>query len=145
MSGIGFDKISALLFLHLAGFAAWSGLLLALLLQGAETADRAARLLRPCLIAMPFTLLSGWALALAEQGPPGAWSWAVNAMQSIGLVMAVILLVVWFGALMLLRDAEAARDPEPIAAATRRLTRLIAVDLLLAAIVLAISVAGRYG
>lgn len=105
----------------------------------------AIRLLRACVVVMPMTLLSGWALAFVQFGAPGSWFWAVNAMQTAGLAMAVVLLVAVFGALMLLRDAEATRDPEAVATATRRLTRLVGVDIGLAVLILGFALAGRYG
>lgn len=145
MTAAGYDAITALLAVHLAGFAAWSGLLLAFLLQRVADPRTAEGLLRSCLFAAIVTLASGWSLALAEQGAPANWSWAVNSMQALGIVMAVILLVARFGALMLLREAADRRDAEAKAAASRRLTRLVGADLLLAGVALAIAVTGRYG
>lgn len=145
MSGSGVLAITALLVVHIAAFAALSGLLLAFLILRVRTATVAAHLLHPALIAMIVTLAAGWSLAFAEGGEPGNWSWAVNAMQALGIAMAVILLVARFGALMLIEDAEARTDSDASETASRRLQRLVAMALLLSIIALAIAVAGRYG
>lgn len=145
MTAAAYDSITALLVVHLAGFAAWSGLLLAFLLQRVTDPRTAGGLLHPCLIAAIATLASGWGLALAEQGAPAHWSRAVGSMQALGIAMAAILLVARFGALMLLREAADQRDAAAAAAAARRLTRLVAADLLLAGLALTIAVGGRYG
>ncbi|MGC9269131.1 hypothetical protein [Acidiphilium sp.] len=134
-------EISLLLAVHLAGFAGWTGCLGGFLLLGTV----ATPLLRACLFAMPITLASGWALGFLQFGQPGAWPWAVNAMQTAGIAMAVVLLIAWFGARLLLRDGEASGDAAVIDAATRRLTRLIAVDLLLGGMSLGFAVLGRFG
>lgn len=130
-----------LLGVHLAGFALWAGFLAGFLIIGYH----AVSLLRACLLVMPVTLISGWALAFALYGAPGNWPWAINAMQTTGLAMAVILLVAWFGGMLLLRDAEGRRDADLIATASRRLNRLAAVDLALAGLALAFAVTGYYG
>jgi hypothetical protein len=135
------NEISALLAIHLLGFAAWTGFLSGYLLLGAPGLP----LLRWCLVAMPVSLLSGWALALVQFGGPGHWPWAINAMQTAGLAMAVVLLIAWFGGPLLVRDAEAARDHAAIDAASRRLTRLVAADLLLGGLILGFAVLGRLG
>lgn len=130
-----------LLGVHIAGFAIWTGCLTGFLILGVT----ALRLLRACLIAMPVTLASGWLLAFRQFGMPGLWPWAVNAMQTAGLAMAVVLLIAVFGAMMLLGDAEAARDREAIASAARRLIRLAAIDLAFGVLTLGFAVAGYYG
>lgn len=145
MTAASFQVITVLLITHLAGFAAWSGLLLAFLIQRVSDSRTAGRLLSACLVAMVVTLVAGWTLAFVEQGPPGHWSWAVNSMQALGIVMSVILLVARFGALILLQEAEDRREPEISDAAARRLTRLVAMNLALAAVTLAIATIGRYG
>lgn len=141
MKSVDFDVISGLLALHLAGFAVWIGFLAGFLVLGA----RAVALLRWCLIAMPISLASGWALAFVQYGGPGGWPWAINAMQTAGLAMAVVLLVAWFGGLLLVRDADAARDAEAQDQAMRRLTRLAGIDLVLGGLILGFAVLGRYG
>lgn len=130
-----------LLGLHLAGFATWSGFMAGYLLLGRD----AMKLLQASVWAMPVTLLAGWALAFERFGTPAAWPWAVNAMQTTGLAMAVLLLVARFGAATLLCDAEAARDGEAMEGAERRLTRLIAACVALAALSLGFGVMGRFG
>ncbi|MHB1303258.1 MAG: hypothetical protein ACYCZB_07260 [Acidiphilium sp.] len=140
MSGL---EVSLLLGLHLAGYASWTGLLLAGLL-GEDDAGARARVLRLALAAMAITLLSGWALAYAELGTPANWPWAIEAVQTTGLGMGAILLVAVFGALPLLRETDSTDDDE-IVIARRRLTRLMAIDLALGVLSLGFSVAGRYG
>jgi hypothetical protein len=134
-------EISALLAVHLIGFAAWTGFLAGYLLIG----SRGLRLLRWCLIAMPVSLVSGWALALVQYGGPGDWPWAINAMQTAGVAMAVVLLIAWFGGLLLVRDAEAAQDRVASEEARRRLTRLVAIDLVLGGLIVGFAVVGRLG
>ncbi len=134
-------EISTLLAVHLIGFAAWNGLLAGYLVIGAP----GLRLLRWCLIAMPVSLVSGWALALVQYGGPGDWPWAINAMQTAGIAMAVVLLIAWFGGLLLVRDADAAQDRVASEGATRRLTRLVAIDLVLGGLILGFAVLGRLG
>jgi prephenate dehydrogenase len=46
---------------------------------------------------------------------------------------------------LLVRDAESAADPLAMAVAVRRLTRLVAVDVLLGVLILAFAVLGRFG
>lgn len=148
----GFNTITGLLAVHLAGFAALTGLLLAFLILRVTEPAAARHLLDAALAAMAATLATGWALAFAEQGPPAQWSWTLNAMQALGIAMAVLLLVARYGALFLLDDRPAPRDsltghgahsgPDP---ASRRLTRLVAMSLALGAVTLVIAVAGRYG
>lgn len=140
MSGL---EASLLLGLHLAGYAGWTGLLLAALL-GEDDAGARGRVLRLTLAAMAITLLSGWALAYVELGAPANWPWTIEAMQTAGLAMGAILLVAVFGALPLLRGAGSLNHDE-IVIARRRLTRLMAIDLALGVLSLAFSVAGRYG
>lgn len=143
-----FVGISILLAIHLAGAALWIGLLAGVLLlpRGeAGFAARSDRLLRGCAIALPVTLASGWLLAFLADGPPGLWPWAVDAMQTAGIAMGVVLLVALFGSSLLLRDAETSRDRDNETAEIRRLVRLTAIDLLLGFIVIGFAVIGRYG
>ncbi|MEE3501245.1 hypothetical protein [Acidiphilium acidophilum] len=141
MSTSAYDLMTGLLAVHLAGFAAWSGFLAGVLLLG----PGGLQLLRWSLIAMPISLASGWALAVVQYGGPEDWPWAVNAMQTAGLAMAVVLLVTWFGGVLLVRDSEASRDADAREQAMRRLNRLVAIDLLLAVMNLGFAVIGRYG
>lgn len=145
MSSGAMMAITALLAIHIAGFAAWSGMLLAFLVLRVQDATRAGQLLQAALIAVIVTLAAGWGLAFAEHGSPDNWPWAVNAMQALGIAMTALLLVARFGALMLFEDAESRNDPEGIETAARRLQRLVAMNVLLCVITLAIAVTGRYG
>ncbi|MCW8308087.1 hypothetical protein AruPA_13660 [Acidiphilium sp. PA] len=138
---MSFYTVSAVLAVHLLAFAGWTGFLAGYLLIGAA----ALRLLRWCLVIMPVSLVSGWGLAWVQYGGPAAWPWAINAMQTAGLAMAIVLLIAWFGGVLLVRDAESAGDPPAIAGAARRLRRLAAVDLLLGVLILGFAVLGRFG
>jgi uncharacterized membrane protein len=135
--------ISGLAAMHLGGFAAWNGLLLALLVAGCRDAVLCRRQFSVMIPAMVLTLTSGWGLAFAELGPPRNWSWTVNAMQSLGIVMAVVTLVLRFGLLPLLEEAITANDAEATTTGWSRINRLIAANLILASIILVISVTGQ--
>jgi hypothetical protein len=138
---MNYYAVSAVLAVHLLAFAGWAGFLAGYLLIGPP----ALRLLRWCLMIMPVSLLSGWGLALVQYGGPAGWPWAINAMQTAGLAMAIVLLIAWFGGVLLVRDAESAADPLAMAVAVRRLTRLVAVDVLLGVLILGFAVLGRFG
>ncbi|HEX7390474.1 MAG TPA: hypothetical protein VF286_10200 [Acidiphilium sp.] len=140
--------ISTLLAIHLAGSSLWIGLLAGLLLLPRDEggfAARSSRLLRAAALAMPVTLASGWALAFLANGPPALWPRAVDAMQAAGIVMAVAILLAVFGVAPMLREAEISRDRDITRNETRRLVRLIAIDLLLGLVILGFAVIGRYG
>ncbi len=92
---------------------------------------------------MVLTLASGWGLAFAELGPPRNWGWTVNAMESLGIVMAVVTLVLRFGLLPLLEEAITLNDAEATTTGRSRINRLIAANLILASIILVISVTGQ--
>ncbi|MCF3946758.1 hypothetical protein AiwAL_01235 [Acidiphilium sp. AL] len=145
---MSFIGISTLLAIHLAGAALWIGLLAGILLLPRNEAGfgaRAERLLRGGVLAMPVTLASGWALAFLADGSPGLWPWAVDAMQAAGIAMGVVLLIAAFGEPVLLRAAEVSRDRDRETTETRRLVRLIAIDLLLGFVIIGFAVIGRYG
>jgi putative copper export protein len=143
---LGFTATSVLLAVHLGGFALWSGSLLGLLVSGPGPGSAAIRRqLDVAVLVMVVTLASGWTLAVAEQGSPEHWNWTANAMQALGIVMAVVLMVARFGALFLLDEAETGSDPEAQASAYRRIARLVAADLAISGVILAVAVAGRYG
>lgn len=142
MSEPGLAAISALRLAHIGGFAAWSGLLLALLVAGHRDGAAWRRQFSATIPAMALTLASGWGLAFAELGPPRDWSWTVDAMQSLGIVMAVLTLVLRFGLLPLHDESMAKNDAEVLTTGIGRINRLIAANLLLAFIILVISVTG---
>jgi uncharacterized membrane protein len=98
------------LLLHLIGSIVWLGGMFTMLfavrpaviqslkeprvrLEFLESAT--GRFLRVVWVVMPLTLLSGFAMMIAagiKNMPPG-----VHAMTTIGLIMSIVFLVVWFG------------------------------------------------
>ena len=59
--------------------------------------DTFRRFFRIVWVAMPLVLLSGWAMVFGVWGGFAHLPWPVNVMQVLGLVMAVVYLVLFFG------------------------------------------------
>jgi uncharacterized membrane protein len=81
---------------------------------------------------MPIQLATGYAMIFLSPGGFAALPWAINAMQTLGLIMAALFLVIFFGPWAALR-----RDGE--AQAVERIRRLIAVNLGLGLVTVAIA------
>ncbi len=79
--------------------------------------------------AMPLVLISGWAMVFGVYGGFAALPLPVNIMQTLGLVMAVVFLVLFFGPWKRFRG-------QPSAEAAGSIRRLITVNLVLGAIVI---------
>jgi uncharacterized membrane protein len=128
-----------LLILHLYGAALWiGGMAFALLILRAIEAPEADRQTLHLVVfhrlfdmvsyMMPITLASGWIIAFLTYGRPILWPWSLNAMQTAGLAMGGLFLLIWFGPLSLLDEAFAENDKAEIAAQSDRIKRLLAVS-----------------
>ncbi|HET9147928.1 MAG TPA: hypothetical protein VFN77_07755 [Acetobacteraceae bacterium] len=148
--------IALLLFLHLAGTALWIGgtafLLLALwpCLASLGPADRQeiqAEALRRFLAhgawIAPLTLGSGWALAWLADGRPIFWTWPVNAMQTAGIAMGGLFLLLALGPGAFLRAARESGDAAEAASQLERIRRLLAASLALGVLALAAAAQGH--
>ncbi len=136
---------------HLLAMAAWvGGMAYALLVLRPSLAvlDPAARLalhgqtfrrfFRVVWHAMPLMLLTGWAMVLGIYGGFAALPWTVNVMQLLGLVMAIVFLVLFFGPW---RRFRLAPHPET----TDSIRRLIRLNLALGAATVIIAALGHFG
>ena len=136
-----------LLVLHLGGMAFWlGGMGLVLLIlrpvtddpfagnhaprppeQGERLALQALlfkRLIPVMSYAMPITLASGWIMAYLAYGRPMLWPWALNAMQTTGLVMGGLVLLTRFGPYAMLLEG----DRVETTIQGERIIRLIAIS-----------------
>ena len=129
-----------LLVLHLGGMAFWLGgmgfLLLIMRPAGGmpETSAMALqivlfqRLIAVMSYSMPITLASGWIMAYLAYGRPLLWPWSLNAMQTTGLAMAGLVLLISFGPYAMLREAQGLDDQIEMTAQAERIIRLIAIS-----------------
>ncbi len=86
--------------------------------------------------AMPLALITGYGLAFAVYGGFQHLPWNVNAMQAIGLVMAVVFLAIVFGPYRRFRAAvSTARALE----AAEKIRRLILLNLVLGIVVVVLA------
>ncbi len=141
--------IAALLALHLAGMTFWlggMGFLLLAIRSASVTPGRLdqmalqTRLLHPMVAmisyAMPLTLASGWVIAYLAYGRPMLWPWPLNAMQTTGLVMGGLVLLIRFGPFAMLRQAATSDDPAEMTAHAERIIRLVAISCALGCLTL---------
>jgi uncharacterized membrane protein len=91
--------------------------------------------------AMPLTLLTGWAMVLGVYGGFAALPMAVNIMQLMGLIMAVVFLVLFFGPWKRFRAAVGA---EAAITAIGGMRRLIAINLVLGAVTVVVAAFARW-
>ena len=82
--------------------------------------------------AMPLVLITGWAMVFGVYGGFATLPWPVNVMQTLGLVMAVVFLVLFFGPWKRFRA-------HPSAEAAGSIRRLITVNLYLGVIVIVVA------
>lgn len=90
-------------------------------------------------VLMPVLLGSGYALLFGVFGGFATAYWTVHAMQGLGVVMAVVFVVIWFGPWQKMRRAASLKTS---AEAANRIRKLIHVNLVLG--VLTVLLAG-YG
>jgi uncharacterized membrane protein len=88
-------------------------------------------------IAMPAMLLTGWAMIFAGWGGFAGLPWYINAMQTMGLLMALIFLYVYFDPYQRLRRAIRP-GPELLA----RIRTLMTINLVLGCLTI---IAGSLG
>jgi uncharacterized membrane protein len=136
--------MNALLALHILGAVVWvGGMAFALLvlrpsLAVLEPPQRLAlhaqvfrRFFRYIWHAMPIMLLTGYAMLAAVPGGFSTASLAVNIMQALGLIMAVVFLVIFFGPWRTMRAAMDRKDNAAAAAAVDKIRQLVRVNLIL--------------
>ena len=144
-----------LLALHLIGAALWVGgmgfaiMVLRPSLAVIEPAARATlmaethrRFLRIVWAMMPLVLLTGYAMMFGVLGGFRGVGWPVHAMHLVGLVMAGIFLVIWFGPFQALRRAT---DAQAAMAANDRIRKLVSINFSLGVLALALGGAARFG
>jgi len=88
--------------------------------------------------AMPITLLSGYALLFGVYGGFRGTPWNIHLMHGIGLVMGFVYLALFFGPYRQFRA-------KPSAEAVRGIRNLMAVNLVLGLLLIALAGAHRYG
>ena len=88
--------------------------------------------------AMPLVLITGWAMVFGVYGGFATLPVSVNVMQGLGLVMAVVFVVLFFGPWKRFRT-------QPSADAAASIRRLITVNLVLGVIVIVAASFSRWG
>jgi uncharacterized membrane protein len=86
--------------------------------------------------AMPLLLLSGYAMLFGFYGGFAGVNWSVHTMHALGLLMAVIFVVIFFGPWPRFR---AAVSPARAAGSIDRIRKLILLNLVLGLITIAIA------
>jgi uncharacterized membrane protein len=142
---------SLVLALHLLAMATWvGGMAFALLvlrpsLTVLEPAARLAlhgqtfrRFFKIIWHVMPIALLSGWAMVAGVYGGFAHLYWTVNVMQLLGLVMAGVFVVLFFGPWRRFRAA-------PSAEAAAVIRRMITINLVLGAVTIVIASLSHFG
>jgi uncharacterized membrane protein len=87
--------------------------------------------------AMPLILITGYLMVFSLYGGFGGLDWPVNVMQLLGLVMAGIFIVIFFGPWKEMRRAP---SPE----ALNRIRRLITINLGLGLLVVVVASIGHF-
>ena len=87
---------------------------------------------------MPLVLITGWAMVFGVYGGFATIPWPVNVMQALGLVMAVVFLVLFFGPWKRFRA-------QPSAEAAGSIRRLIMVNLILGVVVTVVASFAHWG
>jgi uncharacterized membrane protein len=134
--------LSILLALHLLGAVVWvGGLGFALLvlrpsLAALEPEQRLAvneKVFKKFFLyvwhAMPILLLTGYAMLFGVLGGFAYVNWAVHLMHLLGLIMAAVFLVIFFGPWKAMRAAIASGDRTAAAGALDRIRTLVAISL----------------
>jgi uncharacterized membrane protein len=142
---------SLVLALHLLSIAAWvGGMAFALLVLRPSLAvlDPAARLalhgqtfrrfFKIIWHVMPMALVSGWAMVIGVYGGFAHLYWTVNVMQLLGLIMAGVFVVLFFGPWQRFRAAPSAEG----AAAIRQ---MITINLVLGTVTIVIASLSHFG
>jgi uncharacterized membrane protein len=141
-----------LLALHLLGAVVWvGGMAFALLvlrpslvvLEPVQRLALHAKVFRKFFLyvwhAMPILLLSGYAMLFGVLGGFAAVNGAVHLMHLLGLIMAAIFVVIFFGPWKAMRVAMAAGDRPAAAASVDRIRLLITANLALGVLTIVIA------
>jgi len=139
--------LGILLALHLLGAVLWvGGMAFALLvlrpalvvLEPPQRLALHAKVFRRFFLviwhAMPVLMATGYAMLFGVFGGFAGVGPAVHVMHMLGLIMAAIFLVIFFGPWRAMRAAMAAGEQGAAAQAVDRIRRLIQVNLLLGAV-----------
>lgn len=148
---------SLLLVLHLLGAVLWvGGMAFALIaLRPALLAiDPPARIALMARVhkrffmvvwhAMPIVILTGYGLLFGIFGGFAGVRWPIHLMHLLGLIMAGVFLLIWFVPFRQMRAAVAAGDNQAAAAANERIRKLVALNLALGLVTVALGAVGRY-
>lgn len=95
--------------------------------------------------AMPITILSGYGLLFGVYGGFRGTGWHVHLMHLTGLVMGGAFLFIALGPWRSMRAALAAGDAPGAAAANERIRTLVAVNLALGVLTIAVAAWGKMG
>ena len=87
---------------------------------------------------MPLMILTGWAMVFLAWGGFGALPWSINAMQGLGILMALVFLYVFFGPWQRLRRAI-----RPTPDLVPRIRSLIITNLVLGMLTITIGALGH--
>lgn len=141
----------AVLAIHILGVVAWvGGMAYALLVLRPSLAvlalpDRLSmhmQTLRRFLLivwhAMPLVILSGYVMLFGFYGGFGEVNWTVHTMHLLGLLMAAVFLMIFFGPWKALRRAP---DPDLVVS----IRHLITVNLVLGVVTIVIASLGHFG
>ena len=85
--------------------------------------------------AMPLIVLSGLAMLFGYMGGMAGAGWAIHAMLTLGIVMAIVFLAIFFGPY---RQFRGSGDPAVKVAALDAIRKLIAANLMLGLITVAV-------
>lgn len=148
--------LSVLGALHLLGAVFWvGGMAFALLvlrpsLSVLDPAQRLAlhgqvfrRFFRVVWHAMPIMLLAGYGMLFFVFGGFAQVNWAVHLMHLLGLIMAAVFLVAFFGPWQAMRAALASGDSASATGAVDRIRKLIAVNLVLGLVTVVVAAWGN--
>lgn len=95
--------------------------------------------------AMPAVLLTGWALLFVWYGGFRGAGWHVHVMHLTGLAMGAVYLAIAFGPWREMRAALAAGAAAEAGAAAGRIRQLVALNLALGLVTVAVAAWGRFG
>jgi uncharacterized membrane protein len=149
--------LTLLLAVHLLGAVIWvGGLAFALLVltpaaSGLDAAPRVAlagRVYKRFFLitwhAMPLILLTGYAMVFGYLGGFQGVAWPVHVMHLLGLIMAAVFVVMFFGPWGAMRAAQAAGDQARQVEQVRRIRRLLGVNLVLGLLTVAVAAAAQF-
>ncbi|TLU72751.1 CopD family protein [Lichenicoccus roseus] len=136
---------------HLAAMAAWvGGMVYALfvlrpslgLLDATQRTSvqlqTLKRFLRLIWHVMPLVLVTGWAMEIFREGGFAGANWHINAMQGLGVLMALLFGAIYFGPF---QKARRALRPQP--ATFERIRSLISIKLALGILVIVVASLGH--